>query len=94
MFTVQDAPVSLVVVIAINYKNCSCRPWLYMHRTKLWRDYHITKVAINTVLNLSYYASIMLNALRDLLCSKLCWHNGAVHVLSSYKCHLAQVLLY
>ena len=26
-------------------------------------------------LNLSYYASIMLDAFRDLLCSKLCWHN-------------------
>ena len=54
-----------------------------MHHTKLWRDYHITKVAINTVLNLSYYASIMLNALRGLLCSKLCWHNGPVHMLST-----------
>ena len=26
-------------------------------------------------LNLSYYASIMLDAFQDLLCSKLCWHN-------------------
>ena len=26
-------------------------------------------------LNLSYYASIMLDAFKDLLCSKLCWHN-------------------
>ena len=25
-------------------------------------------------LNLSYYASIMLDAFSDLLCSKLCWH--------------------
>ena len=27
------------------------------------------------VLNLSYFASIMLNVFRDLLCSKLCWYN-------------------
>ena len=26
-------------------------------------------------LNLSYHASIMLDAFKDLLCSKLCWHN-------------------
>ena len=26
-------------------------------------------------LNLSYYASIMLDAFKDLLCLKLCWHN-------------------
>ena len=26
-------------------------------------------------LNLSYYASIMLDTFKDLLCSKLCWHN-------------------
>ena len=26
-------------------------------------------------LNLSYYASIMLDAFNNLLCSKLCWHN-------------------
>ena len=26
-------------------------------------------------LNLSYFASIMLDAFEDLLCSKLCWHN-------------------
>ena len=26
-------------------------------------------------LNLPYYASIMLDAFKDLLCSKLCWHN-------------------
>ena len=25
--------------------------------------------------NLSFYASIMLDAFKDLLCSKLCWHN-------------------
>ena len=25
--------------------------------------------------NISYYASIMLNAFSDLLCSELCWHN-------------------
>ena len=29
----------------------------------------------NIKLNLSYYASIMLNVFRDLLCSNLCWHN-------------------
>ena len=28
--------------------------------------------------NISYYAGIMLNAYSDLLCSKLCWHNGLV----------------
>ena len=26
-------------------------------------------------LNLSYYVSIMLDAFKDLLCLKLCWHN-------------------
>ena len=26
-------------------------------------------------LNFSYYASITLDAFKDLLCSKLCWHN-------------------
>ena len=26
-------------------------------------------------LNLSYYARIILDAYKDLLCSKLCWHN-------------------
>ena len=30
-------------------------------------------------LNLSYYASIMLNTFRDVSCSKLCWHNGPGH---------------
>ena len=27
-------------------------------------------------LNLTYNASIMLNVFKDLLCSKLCWHNS------------------
>ena len=31
---------------------------------------------MNIQLNLSYYASIMLNAFRDLLCSILCWHDS------------------
>ena len=35
----------------------------------------ITKVFIKTVLNHSHYASIVLEAFRDLLCSKLCRHN-------------------
>ena len=33
---------------------------------------------INILLNISYYAGIMLNAFSDLLCSKLCWHNRLV----------------
>ena len=44
--------------------------------TKSWLDYYIIKVLIYKDLwNISYYASIMLNAFRDLLCSELCWHN-------------------
>ena len=30
---------------------------------------------MNIKLNLSHYASIMLDAFKDVLCSKLCWHN-------------------
>ena len=53
---------------------------------KLWLDYYITKAFIKNVLNLSYYVSIMPNAFRDLLCSKLCWHNrpGLIIILSVY----------
>ena len=40
--------------------------------TKLWVHYYIAKDFMKIVLN---YASIMLDAFRDLLCSKLCWHN-------------------
>ena len=49
-------------------------------------------------LNLSYYANIMLDAFRDQLCSKLCWHNmhGPNH-MSSYSdtfiCRILQALL-
>ena len=52
-----------------------CLILLYAHEktcasfcSKLWLDYYITKVFIKTVLNLSYYASIMFNAFGDLLC--------------------------
>ena len=30
------------------------------------------------IANITYYASIMLNAFSDLLCLKLCWHNRLV----------------
>ena len=33
-------------------------------------------IAINIHFTLPYYASVMLNAFNDLLCSKLCWHNS------------------
>ena len=33
-------------------------------------------------LNLSYYASIMLDAFKDLLCLKLCWYNIGLGLLA------------
>ena len=32
-------------------------------------------IYIDIKLNLSYYASIVLDAFKHILCSKLCWHN-------------------
>ena len=38
-------------------------------------------------LNVSYYASIILDAFKDLLCSKLCWNNrpGPTHGNANYS---------
>ena len=51
-------------------------------------------------LNLSYYAimlGIMLDAFKDLLCSKLCWHNRpgptSMHVLYGQVAYYMHVIL-
>ena len=56
---------------------------------------------IKIALKSSYYASIMLDAFRDLLCSKLCWHNrsGPIQEVESgldnpdNLCHLGHFLM-
>ena len=37
---------------------------------------------IDIKLNLTYYGSIMLDAFKELLCSKLCWHIRPGHTYS------------
>ena len=48
---------------------CTKLTWLH------WLFVVIFYRCMDIKLNLAYYASIMLNAIRDLLCLKLCWHN-------------------
>ena len=56
---------------ALSYDDCSIR--VYRLFTTIFHK--LLNIAIITLL---YYAGIMLNAVSDLLCSKLCWHNSRV----------------
>ena len=48
--------------------------WLQLNVGVTWANLDITW-AMDIKLNPTYYASTMLDAFSDLLCSKLCWHN-------------------
>ena len=63
--------------------NMSVNEWI-MTSIRLHCDYFVVTfcLCMNIKQNLSYYASIMLDAFIDLLCSTLCWHNrpGPTHM--------------
>ena len=77
MVTISEAQTvkSCIACLYSQKRSTSCLIVLLVHiNLFLW----FIKGFITWHKNSSPYASIMLNAFRDLLCSKLCWHNQRV----------------
>ena len=47
-----------------------------------------TDYLVVTFLNPTYYAGIMLDALNNILCSKLCWHNRPGPSVEPYNLYI------